>query len=202
MSATATKSPPKKAEDKAKTLKVFRLNYGVHEQTEEGWTRPTYPEGHEKAGQPMYNDENGVPILPKSHLYKANEDGNNIIRSEIDLVKRLNNGDVTNPKFTYLSGDPSVDDRTQIANTFLIQENDAKSKRIAELEALLAGKTAEEAAAERVSNVAGKEGWSLKQLRDYCEEHEIEVSGCRTKEDFVSAIQLTEENRLDYDRKS
>lgn len=181
--STRTSSPT------PKPVHVFRLNHGCYVAPMEGWDRPK-----DKDGNPLLREpETGNPILHPDHVYRYNEEGNNIIRSTIELDKRFPNDPSDNfgPKFTRVSGDPSlVDDRAAAANMALItdneklkQSNDEKDAKIREMQEMLLK-------AGCVSTTPGLEGMTLAQLDELAKTENIDLSGCRTKADKIAAIEL------------
>lgn len=167
---TATKEAPKE-------LMAFRLNQGCHEQTAEGWERPV-----DKDGKPVWFNPEGQPLLPKSHMYRFNEEGNNIVRSSVDLAKKYGE-----EKFSYLSGDGSVVDLKGSANRELVRLVESQAARLKELEAQI---EAQKPTPEKISLEPGVEGMTAKQLASYCQDNEIDAKGCKSREDYLAAIQL------------
>lgn len=163
-----------------KDLHVFRLLQGCFEDTAPGWTHPVDADG-KKIKQ---NPETGTPIVPKSHMYRWNEDGNNIVKSTEDLVKRYGRA-----KFERLTGDSDVIDlKASVANQLLVDENERVNAQLKEALAEIAKLKSPET--EKVNLLGGLTGMTLKQLQVYCQDNEIDTQGCRTKEDYLAAAQL------------
>ena len=169
MSATVTK-------ESADEMLVFQLEQGCFEDTAEGWERPVGEDG-----RPIMNHPDGQPLLTKSHMYRYNEPGNNVVRSKEDLVKKFGE------KFSYLSGNPNMIDAKSVANRQLVSENEELRRKVREQTEMLASLQPKP---EKFSTVSGLEGMTAKQLAEYCSDNEIEAKGCKTKDDYLAAIQL------------
>lgn len=188
--STATLEAPVKTSSKPKTdnkVGVFKLLTSVHITIQEGWQRPVHPE----TGKPLFNDpETGQVIVPPKHTYRANEPGNNIVRSEKDLVK------IFGPdKFQRISGDPGIEDVVSAANDELVRDNqylksqnETHAARIAELEALLGMEN-------RPSTQAGLAGMTKDALVQFCEENEIDIGEARTKAEILAVAQEWQTNQ-------
>ncbi len=153
------------------TEQYYRLNHGCHVGPLAGWERPKGEDG-----KPMMYNTDGQPILHPDHIYKWNEEGNNIIRTTDDLGKK-------GAKFTLVHGD--IKDINVIAgqaNLDLINTNNALLSKIKELEAKLVP------VADVMSTVPGLEGLSFKQLQDLAKEYKLNVAGF-SKEKLVKALQ-------------
>lgn len=169
------------AEAPPKPLNVFKLNQGCHVDTAPGWERPV-----DEKGKPIFFDkETGKPLLEKSHVYKFNEPGNNVVRSARDLSR-----DPGPPeKFTRLTGDGSViDEMASHANQQLLELTSAQQERIKQLEAEL---ELAKPAPEKVSTDPSIAGLSSRQLDELAADEEVDLSGATRKEDKVAAIQLS-----------
>lgn len=166
MSATMTAT-------EEKPLNVYRLNSGLHEDTKPGWRRPVGPDG-----KPQFFNEHGMAIIEESHLYVARDPNNNIVRTHKDLIKSHGA-----EKFTLLSGDPALIGEAQAnANNELLRDNAALRAKIKELE------ERNNVAPERLSTDPGLTGLTVAQLKERAEDLGVDVSGCRTKDQLVSAI--------------
>lgn len=167
----------------------YLLNYGMHQQTAEGWTRPRYPEGHPKAGKEMFTDDDGTPILPQNHTYRANDLDNNIIPSDVDLAAR-------DPrKFTKLVGD-GMDESISRANRDLLNKNDEQRRRIEELERQLKEVGISQGVEPKtVQEEEDLSGLTIGQLKGIALNENVNIGGITKKEDIIAAIKLAREER-------
>ena len=155
--------------DTTKTWRKFRLLGGSHH----GSTRL----GNMVQEQAINEQGNIVSIgqphfMAHSHTWKANEKGNDIIESDIDLVRVLNNGA---PKFQYLDNEPQ---RMSAA------EHRAEAERMEHEEAL--AKQGE--APEYADSKDTLSSMNVKELRKFAESEEIDVSTCNNREEILNTI--------------
>jgi len=160
-------------------LRVYRLQSGSFEDTEPGWEYPLDP----VTQKPTNKDPlTGQPIVPKTKQYRWN--GNNIIKTRKDLSH-------LGPKVMLLSGDPNlIDAKTSAANMELVRTTEAQTKRIAELEAMLAGTKVPE----KISLAPTFDTMKRDELVAYLDENEVEYDAKATKADLVAAAKLHAES--------
>jgi hypothetical protein len=157
---------------------VFRIKQSIHEDVKPGWVRPVGPDD-----KPLLRDENGQPIMPEKHTYRAGQQGNDVIRTHHDLVKKFG-GD----KFERLSGDPSLmPAEVSAANDKLLNENEALRQRIADMEAAAKAKNPVDPTALPPQNVE-LAGLTEEQLVQHAQAEEIDVAGIVGKVGLVDAI--------------